>query len=85
MPRISNDLLLGLVFGYFLQNFFIIFLLGTVGGFLLQERYGSVKTTIETAIQGARDNTTALYNQYIRRGPKEEVEVPTKEPLKKED
>jgi len=67
MSGLSNDFILGCLMGYFLYNYFVIFLLGFAVSAVIQEKYGSVNSFLKWAIERVRHNTFGVYRTYIRR------------------
>ena len=67
MSGLSNDFILGCLMGYFLYNYFVIFLLGFAVSAVIQEKYGSVNSFLKWGIERVRQNTFSVYRTYIRR------------------
>jgi hypothetical protein len=69
MSSISNDFILGALIGYFLQNYFIIFIFGLLSGILIVEKYGSVKSMWSWLFSHSVDNFREIVSTYIKRKP----------------
>lgn len=67
MAGFTNDFILGCLMGYFLYNYFVIFILGFGVSAIIQEKYGSISTFLNWVIERVRDNTFSVYRTYIRR------------------
>jgi hypothetical protein len=67
MSGLSNDFILGCLMGYFLYNYFVIFLLGFAVSAVIQEKYGSINSFLKWGIERVRHNTFGVYRTYIRR------------------
>jgi hypothetical protein len=69
MPNLSNDFILGALIGYFLQNYFIIFILGLACGAFMVERYGSFSSVFKWLLSHSTDNIRDIYSTYFRSKP----------------
>ena len=78
MSPISNEFILGTLIGYFLQNYFIIFILGLISGILIVEKYGSISNTCKWSIKNANENVREIFSTYIKRKPIV-MDIPTNE------
>lgn len=67
MAGFTNDFILGCLMGYFLYNYFVIFVLGFGVSAVIQEKYGSISSFLNWVIERVRDNTFSVYRTYIRR------------------
>ena len=67
MPSISNDFLLGGVFGFFLYHYFFVFLLGLTSGILIIDNFGSLTNFCVWLFHRARDNFNQVYHYYFLR------------------
>ena len=67
MAGFTNDFILGCLMGYFLYNYFVIFILGFGVSAIIQEKYGSISSFLNWVIERVRDNTFSVYRTYIRR------------------
>jgi len=67
MAGFTNDFILGCLMGYFLYNYFVIFILGFGVSAIIQEKYGSISSFLNWIIERVRDNTFSVYRTYIRR------------------
>lgn len=67
MAGFTNDFILGCLMGYFLYNYFVIFILGFGVSAIIQEKYGSISSFLNWVIERIRDNTFSVYRTYIRR------------------
>ena len=73
MPNLSNDFILGALIGYFLQNYFIIFILGLACGAFIVERYGSISSVFSWLLYHSTDNIRDIFSTYFK---KKRVHVP---------
>ena len=69
MRPISNEFILGTLIGYFLQNYFIIFILGLVSGILVVEKYGAISNIFKWSIKSTNENVREIFSSYIKRAP----------------
>jgi hypothetical protein len=69
MSTISNELILGLLIGYFLQNYLIIFILGLCSGIFIVEKYGPISNICKWSYKSTNENIREVFSAYIRRKP----------------
>jgi hypothetical protein len=81
MPNLSNDFILGALIGYFLQNYFIIFILGLACGAFIVERYGSFSNVFKWLLSHSTDNIRDIFSTYFRKKPAPVLCVPD-DPIK---
>jgi hypothetical protein len=67
MTSLSNDFILGCLMGYFLYNYFVIFLLGFAVSAVIHEKYGSIASFLNWGQERIRHNASSVYRTYIRR------------------
>jgi len=84
MSRISNELILGLIIGYFLQNYLIIFILGLCSGMFIVEKYGAMSNICKWSYKSTNENIREMFSTYIKRKPLV-IEDPTDEKLNAEN
>ena len=71
MPNLSNDFILGALIGYFLQNYFIIFILGLACGAFIVEQYGSISSVFKWLLSHSTDNLRDIYSMYFKSKPEQ--------------
>jgi hypothetical protein len=81
MANFSNDFILGALIGYFLQNYFIIFILGLACGAFIVERYGSFGSVFKWLLSHSTDNVRDIFKTYFTKKQETLLRVPN-EPLK---
>ena len=82
MPNLSNDFILGALIGYFLQNYFIIFILGLACGAFIVERYGSFSNVFKWLLSHSTDNIRDIFSMYFNKKQAPPLEPKLMEPVK---
>lgn len=77
MPKLNNEFVLGGILGFFLHQYFFVFLLGITTGVLVQENFGSFPNLFRWIGDRIVANGNLFYNQYVTKGTNQPVEEKT--------
>jgi hypothetical protein len=69
MIQISNEFIVGTLIGYFLQNYFIIFILGIFSGIVIVEKYGLISNIGKLSLKNTNEFVRELFTTYIKGKP----------------